>query len=306
MSHLIAKEFRAVPGWRSGDGEARSVPAGQVRGVPWVGSSSPRGRGVLRGLARVGVWAGLVLALAAPSFAGAAAPAVASPERIDTDGVQDELESEALGDQLGALATSIEAERAGVTVSATVVDVSYGYEIAVTFGVHGTETTERLRCSPCGVGEAVAKVDVELRRMIEQLASKDAEEGEVTGQDPTDEDVGEAVASSSPSPAVARRRFLVGASTVGVGVVGVATGIVLAAREDTAVDGGATGVQRRTTRPIGYATLGAGLGLAAVGATLMVLYRPTASNDDQARFRLLPTTFGLRAGTGGVVAVGRF
>jgi len=255
----------------------------------------------------------VALTCAVASFAGtagamhahAAAPTT-DRAHVETAGVQDELESEALRDQLGALAVAIEAAHPGDVVHASVSDVIYGYEIAVTLNFGGVESTDQLRCAPCGVGEAVAKVDDHLRNKLDEMRAS-ASEGGVAAPDGSGDDGSEdSTATSDAVARSARRRFLVGASTVGVGVIGVAVGIGLAVRGDEAVDGGTAGAKRFTTRPIGYTTLGVGLGLAAVGATLMVIYRPRAANDDVAQFRLFPSVVDISAPSAGIQAVGRF
>ncbi len=255
-----------------------------------------------RALARVAL-AGVFIAVAVSGSAQEAhAQAPAGGQTVvETAGVQDELESEALRDQLSALAETLVESHEGAVVQAAVRDATYGYEISVLVRLNGVQSSEELRCTPCGVGEVVTRVDEHLRTELAAMEETGDEQGETfpVSSLPRTED-------EQALTRATRRRFLVGAGTVGVGVIGIGVGVALAVRADKPVDGGAAGVERSTTRPIGYATLGIGLGLAAVGATLMAIYRPRAKSGDQARLWLFPSTFGTSAPSAGLRAVARF
>ena len=260
-----------------------------------------------RGLARVALSC-VVVYLGATTVASQAraAPPSTGEARVETAGVQDDLESEALRDQLGTLASTLEQTHPGMVIRAAVRDVTYGYEIDVSLTAGDVESTDQLRCTPCGVGEVITNVREHLAsKLADMQASGSGEEAAAgeTSTEATDREVSEAPSPASP---VARQRFLVGASTVGVGVIGVGVGVGLAVRDDKALDGGAAGVERSTTRPIGYAVMGVGVGLVAVGATLMTIYRPRASSGDVARIRLFPSIFDLSAPSAGIRAIGRF
>lgn len=255
-----------------------------------------------RGLAQITLMGVLVAVGVSGSAREAQAESPAGADTlIETGGVQDELESEALRDQLGALAVTLADSHEGAVVQAAVRDVTYGYEISVVVRLNGVESSEELRCTPCGVGEVVTRVDEHLRAKLSDMDEASEEQAETSPASSMPRTEDEQALSRA-----ARRRFLVGAGTVGVGVIGVAVGVALAVRGDKPVDGGAAGVERSTTRPIGYATLGIGLGLAAVGATLMAIYRPRPRSGDQARLWLFPSTFSVSAPSAGLGAVARF
>ena len=198
-------------------------------------------------------------------------PDALGAKHVDVRGVADELEAEAIVAQLGTWLVDAPriSQEEGVSPiwRVDVGDADYGYSARVRLEIEGSIQEQEVQCSPCGVTELVAAVDVAAERMIE-VARESAAASSTT---PGDLEGGDSETSRDGSGAEGGRVLrIMGISSLSLGSAAVIAGAVLWTRPDAAtVEEGA--VVRRSTRPVGAATLGTGIGLLGVGAALLIL-----------------------------------